>query len=317
MSSSAAPDFSMLEAAATWHVELSISPQDLRLRESHSHWLASDPRHRLAWERLARLQGKLVQVDPTLVRPMLAGAKAKRREVLKLLGVLMTTGGAATLAWRYTPLPDLLADRRTAVGERQTVQLADGSTLQLNTATAVDVRYSSGLRELHLRHGEIQVQTAVDPQSRPLLVHTPQGSIRALGTRFTVRSEASRSQVCVQEHAVEVHSAQAPKHVVRVEAGQQLRFTAQSISTPEPAPEQADAWSRGILLARNQRLDEFLLELQRYRAGFVQCDPSVAGLRLSGAFYLADTDRILANLSTTLPVRLQRFTRYWVRLLPA
>jgi transmembrane sensor len=317
VNTSAAPDFAILEAAATWHVDLSISPQDGHLREAHSHWLASDPRHRLAWERLARLHGKLQQVNPTLARPILAGAQSKRREVLKVLSMLLAAGGAGTLAWQHTPLPDLLADQRTAVGERQTVRLADGSQLQLDTDTAVDIHYSANLRELHLLHGAILIQTANDPQSRPFLVHTPEGSIRALGTRFTVRSDAGSSQVCVQEHAVEVRTALALEPVTCVTAGQQLRFTAQSMHAPEPAPEQADAWSRGILLARNQRLDAFVRELQRYRAGYLHCAPEVAGLRLSGAFYLADTDRILANLTTTLPLRVQRFTRYWVRLLPA
>ena len=315
MNTSATPDFAILEAAATWHVELSISPQDGHLREAHNHWLTSDPRHRLAWERLARLQGKLQQVNPSLARPMLAGIQAKRREVLKALSVLLAAGGTGTLAWQHTP--DLLADQRTAIGERQTVRLVDGSQLQLNTATAVDIRYSANLRELHLLHGEILIQTAADPQSRPFLVRTPEGSIRALGTRFTVHSDTGISQVCVQEHAVEVRTALATAAATRVAAGQQLRFTAQSMHTIEPAPDQADAWSRGILLARNQRLDAFLLELQRYRTGYVHCDPGVGALRLSGAFYLADTDRILANLTTTLPVRVQRFTRYWVRLLPA
>ena len=317
MNSPAAPDFSILEAAATWHVDLSISPQDGHLREAHGHWLASDPRNRLAWERLARLHGKLQQVHPTLARPMLAGAQAKRREVLKVLSVLLAAGGAGSLAWQHTRLPDLLADQRTAVGERQTVRLADGSQLQLDTNTAVDIRYSANLRELHLLHGEILIQTAVDPHSRPFLVHTPEGSIRALGTRFTVRSDAGSSQVRVQEHAVEVRPVLAPDSATRVAAGQQLRFTAQAVHILEPAPEQADAWSRGILLARDQRLDEFVRELQRYRAGYLHCAPEVAGLRLSGAFYLADTDRVLANVTTTLPLRVQRFTRYWVRLLPA
>lgn len=317
MSRTSTPDFAILEAAATWHVDLCFSPQDGSLRQAHSHWLASDARHRVAWERLARLQGKFQQVDPALARPMLAGAQAKRREVLKTLGVLLAAGGAGTLAWQHSALPDLLADRRTAIGERQTLQLADGTRLQLNTDTAVDIHYSANLREVRLRHGEIQVQTAVDAASRPFLVHTAEGSIRALGTRFTVRSEHGNSQVCVQEHAVEVRAVLDAQHCTRVAADQQVHFTAQLIDTPMPAPEQADAWSRGILLARDQPLDAFTRELQRYRSGYLHCAPEVGALRISGAFYLADTDRILSNLATTLPVRVQRFTRYWVRLLPA
>ncbi|HGY5781881.1 TPA: iron dicitrate transport regulator FecR, partial [Serratia marcescens] len=49
----------------------------------------------------------------------------------------------------------------------------------------------------------------------------------------------------------------------------------------------------------------------------LSCDPAVAGLRVSGSFPLSDTDRALALLRQTLPVRLQSFTRYWLQIVPA
>ena len=65
------------------------------------------------------------------------------------------------------------------------------------------------------------------------------------------------------------------------------------------------------------RLDRVIAELARYRRGHLSCDPAVAGLRVSGSFPLNDTDRALALLSQTLPVRLQGFTRYWLQIVPA
>jgi len=71
-----------------------------------------------------------------------------------------------------------------------------------------------------------------------------------------------------------------------------------------------------VLAADNMRLDAFLAELGRYRKGWLRCDPQVAALRISGAFQLADTDAVLANLAHLLPVQISARTPYWVTVLP-
>lgn len=67
-----------------------------------------------------------------------------------------------------------------------------------------------------------------------------------------------------------------------------------------------------MLYAEEMRLADVLSEIGRYRSGVLRCDPAVADLRVSGAFQLEDTDRVLAVLAQTLPVRLDARTRYWV-----
>ncbi|KAB0496286.1 FecR domain-containing protein [Pseudomonas vancouverensis] len=309
-------DYATLEAAARWYVDLREAAPDEAVREAHRRWLERDARHVQAWERLARLHDKLGQINPAVGRPTLAGARAKRREVLKILSILLMAGGAGTLAWTTTPLPSLMADLRTGTGERRRLRLDDGTQLQLNTATAVDVRYSNGLREVRLLRGEIQIVTARDALARPFVVHTPEGSIRALGTRFVVRSEAGCSQVSVQEHAVEVRNTSFAGTAVRVEAGQQLSFRENTLEALQPATPQADAWTQDMLVANDWRLGDFIEELQRYRPGHLGCDPAVAGLRISGAFHLGNTDTVLDNLTATLPVRIRRFSRFWASVEP-
>jgi transmembrane sensor len=63
-------------------------------------------------------------------------------------------------------------------------------------------------------------------------------------------------------------------------------------------------------------LGDFVTELARYRSGHVACDPAVAGLRVSGTYPLADTDRVLAILGKSLPVAVEYRTCYWVRVVP-
>lgn len=307
-------DHATLEAAARWYVDLRTEAPDAAIREAHRRWLECDPRHVQAWERLTRLQDKLGQVAPGIARPTLTSARAKRRDVLKVLSIVLAAGGAGSLAWNTTPLPTLMADQRTATGERRRVRLDDGSLVRLNTATAVDIRYSASLREIHLLSGEIQIETAPDQQARPFIVHTPSGSIRALGTRFVVRYDAQRTRVSVQEHAVEVRSANSLGPAVRVDAGQQLDFDSNDTGAAQRSSPQVDAWTRDMLVIDDWRLEDFITELQRYRPGHLGCAPAVADLRISGAFHLGSSDAILDNLTSTLPVRLRRFSRYWTRV---
>ncbi|MBZ9780077.1 FecR domain-containing protein [Pseudomonas sp. REP124] len=309
-------DYATLEAAARWYVDMRGEAPSETTRRAHQRWLERDPRHRQAWERLGRLQDKLEQVTPDIVRPILSSARAKRRDVLKVLSILLMAGGAGTLAWNTTALPTLMADQRTGTGERRRIRLDDGTQLQLNTASAVDIRYSETLREVRLLAGEIQIQTARDERRRPFVIHTAEGSIRALGTRFVVRREADLTQVCVQEHAVEVRAANVPATAMRVDAGQQLSFGRDFINALQPANPQADAWTRDMLVVNDWRLGDFVDELQRYRPGHLGCDPAVAALRISGAFHLGSTDTILDNLTSTLPVRIRRFSRFWATVEP-
>jgi transmembrane sensor len=304
-------DHATLEAAARWYVDLRCDGPNDALREAHRRWLERDPRHLQAWERLGRLQGKLEQMNPAVARPTLASARAKRRDVLKVLSLLLASGAAGTLAWNSTALPTLMADQRTGTGERRKVRLDDGSELYLNTATAVDIRFGPQLRDVRLLSGEILIETARDALARPFVVHTPEGSIRALGTRFVVRREAGQTRVSVQEHAVEVRPAGLPATAVRVEAGQQLGFDEVRLGDVLLATPHADAWSRDMLVVSDWALEDFVAELQRYRLGHLGCDGSVGRLRISGAFHLGDTDTILDNLTATLPVRIRRFSRYW------
>lgn len=305
----------VLEAAAHWYVELQCAPGDPALLGAHHRWLAADPSHGAAWSRVDRLQEKLGRVTPGIGESTLTSAFARRRATLKVLGVLLLTGsGSGLLVWRQAPVQALLADQQTATGERRELTLPDGSLLTLNTSSAVNVHFDRHLRSIELLQGEIAISTRPDPLARPLLVHTAEGSVRALGTRFVVRRHGDVSQVSVQEHAVEVRPGAFPGQVTRIEAGQRASFDTQQCSQVLPASGDEDAWQQGMLVVQDWRLDSFLAELGRYRKGYLGCAAEVGGLRLSGSFQLDDSDAVLRNLSTTLALRIRHFTRYWAYL---
>lgn len=261
---------------------------------------------------MEKVQAQIGRLPAEVALPTLAGARARRRAVLKTLALLLAAGAGGWMTHDTLPVQRLMADVRTRKGERRRLTLADGSQLQVNTDTALDLRYDGQQRLLYLHGGEISVQTASDAQARPFIVQTAEGRIQALGTRFCVRSDDGVCQVSVQRHAVEIHApAQAP---VRVEAGHCVRFDRQGFAPVSPTAPGADAWTQGMLTVIEWRLADFVAELRRYRQGVVRCDERVAELRLSGAFRIDNTDTLLDNLGASLPVKVRYLTRYWVSI---
>jgi transmembrane sensor len=99
--------------------------------------------------------------------------------------------------------------------------------------------------------------------------------------------------------------------------GQQGSFSRQGPLTRRPLDANQDAWTHGLLVANEQRLDQVVAQLARYRQGWLRCAPSVSGLHVSGTFPLDDSDMALRALASSLPVRIEQRTRYWVTVQPA
>ena len=313
-------DQATLQAAAEWHSELREAGADSPLHAAHADWLRRDPRHRRAWQRVEKLAARLgdlsVRADAATDITMLTLKKAchARRRALKLTALLLVTTAAATAGLQSDLQHRALADHYTATGERQRLQLDDGSVLDLNTNTAIDIDFDQDRRRIYLRQGEIQAQTAHNQDPRPFSVITGQGEIRALGTRFLARHEDDHSRVAVLEQAVEITPAAAPGQAVRLKAGQQVRFSAAGAGPIQPVTGRPAAWTRGQLIIRDWSLGQFLDELARYQSGVLRYDEASAALRISGVFHLKNTDVLLDNLAVTLPIKVRRFSPYWVQV---
>ena len=276
-------------------------------RAACARWRAAAAEHEQAWLKAERVQARLGLLPQRLAMGTL---NRERRQVLKQLLVLAILAPAGYVGYRQVVPLERYA---TAVGERRRVTLADGTTLDLNTDSAVDVEFDQHQRLLVLQRGEILVDTGADrqsPQHRPLRVASDEGLMEALGTRFLVRQRDGSTQLSVFQGAVRVTPVHGPQQTIA--AGQQLLFAARGQGSVGPAREQDSQWTQGQLIVEEMPLAEFLGELGRYRNGWLRCQPEAASLLISGAFQLDNTERILAALPATLPVRVEYRTRYWV-----
>ncbi|RON39255.1 hypothetical protein BK666_27735 [Pseudomonas frederiksbergensis] len=299
------PDFSsrVAEQAVHWLLEMQQGPLDSRQQHAWQQWHDGHSEHQRAWAHIQRVNQRLRGLSSPLTHATLNAPKSgSRRQALKLL-LILGAGSAVTWGMReHNPLTPLLADYRSPVGQRRNVALGNGSQLQLNTATSVDVRPDGLIR---LLEGEILLTAA-----RAFEVRTAQGLLKTQGARINVRQFADRTQVAVFEGRVELTPDGGTP--LLLQSARQLSFGARGISTPLPLDANSGAWADGMLVAAHMRLGDFLDELGRYRRGQLNCDAKVADLLISGTYPLDDSERILDLLEISLPVKVRRFTRYWV-----
>jgi transmembrane sensor len=304
----------VLDAAIAW--QLSLDSGNPVEREEFAKWHAAHEEHARAWRQLGMLDQRFSVASGPARTALLQSRESIRRRVRKLgsgvASIVAVIGLALFAGDRYLPIDYWLADQRTATGEQRTLRLTDGTLINLNTHSAVDVRFDEKQRLIILQEGEILVETG-HGDTRPFIVETREGSMRALGTRFLVKREDEGTRLSVLKSAVAAHpGASAEEQILR--EGQQVLMRSNGLGPIVALNLGADAWTRGMLVVDNTRLEDLVQELGRYRRGYLGVTPEIADLRITGSFPLHDTDLALSALLPTLPVQIEQHTPWWVTM---
>ncbi|MBA4273501.1 MAG: peptide ABC transporter substrate-binding protein [Pseudomonas sp.] len=318
----AEPQQQVVKQAIHWLLRLRNNHGNSRLSRQCEQWRAEHHEHELAWQRVQSLQAELshnlravpgAQVALNTLENSAQGLG--RRQALKLLSGALLLGSATWLAKDASPWQQWSADYATATGERRGFQLPDGTRIELNTASAVDLDYTAQQRLIKLTRGEILVTCGgADEGSafeRPLRVQSRHGVYEPQGARFVLRQDSDCTRLSVTSGRVAINAGGTS---IEALAGQSYLIDHHHVRSAPPLNMDVGAWADGLIVTRNMRLGDFLTEVGRYRQGFLSCALDVADLRLSGVFRLEDTDKLLAILPRTLPVQLRYRTRWWVTL---
>lgn len=320
------------EEAATWLVRLEAEDiSDGEIARFHE-WIAASAQHRAAFQEIARTGAEFdalgvlasqagLKIPPGL-EATAAAARGQtrsmrmrrwwqpRRIALAAAVLLVVAAGVLRLA--------VPAGREyvTPVGQRAQVTLDDGSVVDLNSNSRMKVRYESGRRLIDLEFGEALFAVARDAE-RPFIVHSGSGTVRALGTRFNVRSRGPEVTVTVLSGTVLVAPDPRPQagteqgdSVTRahelVRAGEQLAYGERLGPVRKVSRTRlvyATAWREGRLYVDDERLDAVIEEIQPYsRRRIVIADGALQMLRVGGVFKVDDIDGVLGMLEQALPI---------------
>lgn len=258
----------------------------------------------------------LVELTPHAAHGLAEGLASKReRSGARWLAVAATVilAFAAALYFGYPLLS--ASSYVTAVGRQESVQLADGSVMHLNTRSRAQVYYTDHVRRIRLLEGEALFSVARDP-ARPFVVEADDVRIEALGTQFNVyRSESHGTRVSVIEGAVQVTpgagSAAAAPVGSQLKAGEELEITADRVIRPQTADVQrVVAWRERRLMFDQARIDDIAREFNRYNRVAIRVEgEALRARRMGGTFDADDPQPLIRYLSKEPDVEVVRSDR--------
>ncbi len=280
--------------ASQWAVRLDAGDLSSDEQASLDAWLAADPRHEGA---LARAEAIWLDLDrvtalhraaPAPVRPR--GGFAQWRMAATLAISIATASVSGALAY------DRLAGREaTSIGEIRHIVLEDGTSLVLDTASVVQVRYERGQRRVIVRRGSAAFQVAAgDP--RPFVVKAGNLSVDGAGANFAVGIGSDDVAVNVADGQVKAARRGPGGTIETCDLGRSLRLVAAADVPMRPrkisdaAMTRELAWRRGVLMFDGERLADAVQELNRYsRTPILIQDSSLAGRTFVGVFQVGDS----------------------------
>jgi transmembrane sensor len=269
-------------------------------------WLGEHPQHR---EEFEVLQGLWTAAD--LVPAARLQALCENPPVRKsrqswvryavAASVVAVALGLGLFSGLNHPAP-YTAEYSTALGERRHVALPDGSVIDLNSRSRIQVKFEKDRRGIELIEGEAMFSVEHDT-SRPFVIDAGNGLVTVTGTRFDVRRDLSETRVAVEQGTVKVQGQGAK--FVSLSAGLGTRIDAQGTVAAAYAvnPAELTAWRSGKLVFNNASLSEVAAEVSRYREKPLTVgSDKVGNLRLTSVFKSDNTDALLKALPSILPV---------------
>jgi len=255
-------------------------------------WLSQSVLHRVAY---LRLEAGLDRIERLAA---LAPAESKQARapfipmMLRIAAVLGVVAVAGVAAANYFLRPH---DRvfSTPLGGHETVSFADGSEIELNTATSLRARMTTEERIVWLDRGEAFFHIKHDPL-HPFVVMVGDHRVTDLGTEFLVRRSPRKLEVTVVQGQVSLDTPDglSRSHAVLLTPGDVATASAGKVSVATATTRDLAnelSWRHGVLIFDNATLGDAAAEFNRYnRQKLIVADPAASSMTIVGTFRTSD-----------------------------
>jgi transmembrane sensor len=306
----------IIAEASAWFIEFRAGDVDGDARVLFIEWLRRSPEHIHAYLEISGVWADLPTADPegkidieALIerargapdvialpsdrpRPSAAAVRPPavwrwRRAAAALAAVVLLAVAAVILLDRGK----LNGFYSTGIGEQRTVQLLDGSTVELNARSTIQVRLTAEQRDVTLLEGQALFRVAKDKQ-RPFVVHAGDAQVRAVGTEFDVYKKQAATVVTVVEGRVETYDdLNSPgTAAIVLSAGEQLTVVPHVVTKPTRTDTAVvTAWVQKRLIFEETPLSDVAEEFNRYNRRPLTIDGGELGsLKISGVYSSTD-----------------------------
>jgi len=338
------------EEAGAWIIKLDGDEElNHHQRQAFKEWMSRSPAHLDEVKSLARFWGRM-NLLTELAIPQPAFDTLKRRGAgkpflqvdfrskLALASCFLCLAMGISL-WLQSGSQNKYANGlyATEVGQQKTINLRDGSLLQLNTNSRARVDYTDRYRDISLLQGEAHFTVAKNV-SRPFRVSAGHGLVQAVGTAFSVYLNNGEVEVTTTEGIVGLQSRQltrgaqnivADNMVVaevllehdlgKLKAGQSaiikdtvsdngaeplIEATIEDVSPQEL--ERKLSWRKGFITFNGEPLSLVVKELARYSGVSIELTtPEMASIKIGGQFRVGETDALFESLESNFGMKVK------------
>lgn len=189
----------------------------------------------------------------------------------------------------HTPIADIdakmdeLLSTTTYYDKEFWLKLDDGTLVHINNNTRViyPEHFGKNKREVII-DGEAYFMVAHD-DTRPFIVHTPQGDVRDYGTEFFVSTNQLSTTVALVSGKVSVTPRGGSERMMS--PGQEASLTDSGLSIAAQDMTAYKAWNTGTFLFHNKPLEEILNVVSRwYNVDVRFADNNLRTIRFTGSF---------------------------------
>jgi transmembrane sensor len=328
--------------AMGWLVRMdSDDPLSPTEQEALKEWMSCSLLHRNELVRLSKFwsQANILTGLITGLEFRRAGRRGSHHRAGWVGMILMATSAMfASIALVYLGLQSLgdttTLTHSTPVGQQDTIQLSDGSYVQLNTDSQIEVTYGIDSRRVRLLRGEALFSVMPDTR-RVFEVCVADSIVRAIGTAFVVQLDGRQVDITVTKGRVDVldvTKAQAGiggtsnkstpliSQLGQLTAGEATHFESGSghikaRQLTEAQLQRRMAWREGYLAFDGEHLSKVVVELNRYsKKHFEIGDSKLKSIAVGGRFRIGDMAGVLEVLHTGFGIRAIQVNEYRIRL---
>ncbi len=324
--------------AGSWLIVLGREDVSEADRAGFQAWLAQSERHRSAFNALSSLWGDLAllkelddiaesAVDLPAAKPLYG------RRVFMAMAASLVLAVAGVTAFQIDRFGNFNQheDFTTGIGQQRLIALSDGSDVQMNTDSRIEVDFSRDIRDVHLIRGEAHFAVAKNT-GRPFRVYAAGGVVTAVGTAFTVRLRADDAvEVTVEEGRVALGSIYAKASaghgpepgktlapMAELTAGQNSIFGERVKYVAQMEQSELSrklSWRQGVLAYAGDPLADVIADVSRYTEIEIEItDPALRELPIGGYFRVGEVEALLDSLELTFGLEVDRVDKNHVRL---
>lgn len=201
---------------------------------------------------------------------------------------------------------------KTETGQKTTVKYSDGSIITINANSKIRTpqkMVESDTMQVWLE-GEalFDITHKEEAKSRIFIVHTPDGRISVLGTKFSVNTTRNQSQVVLAEGSVKINvlseaNKDSSEYIMSPGEKALFSYNFDNIRVEQVNTEVYTSWAGNSLVLDNTPLSALIERLEfTYDVEVIVENETLLDKKLTGRFNISDLNFLLTGLSKMMEV---------------